>query len=158
MLKSRMGMLLSTLVLIICLPKIAHAGCNGYEDINRTCTGANGCSDQYTYTICSWGCVSGECVARGGSGLCCDHIYYNAEIYPDGGDCSGFCGEIRVRAGGPSAVRLHAEESWRGARLRQIDLGGRIYRVPRLLFVPDRCAQRYGIVVQEGGLLPAGGM
>lgn len=156
----RLGFL-SILVFVTCLPKVARAGCWDYYNVPRTCTGAKGCRGEYITSMCTFGCVSGDCVDNGNSGSCCGHIYYNAQISGDGGDCDGFdCGDSRVRPVHPrSEQSRHGKELWRGAVLGQVELGdGLTYRPPRLLFVPDRCARRYAVVVEEKAAVAAGGM
>lgn len=80
------------LALVIAVPHKAHASCWGY--IDRTVSCAGGCIAESD--SCFFGCISGTCVSRGGSGLCCNTIYYTAVIYPDGDpeECS-FCSEAR---------------------------------------------------------------
>jgi len=151
---------LSVLLFLTFVPKIASASCVGYTVFDEQCIG-NGCNGEYTKTYCSFGCVHGTCESNGGSGLCCGHIYYNAQIQPDGsgGDC-GECGNTRYHASALSErEKRHSAELWRAAALGRVDLGGgQSYRMPRLILVPDRCVHRYGLLIQEGSLQPSGGM
>jgi len=147
----------------ICVASYAHpamAGCVGYQEVNAICTGSGGCQDEYTRTLCSWGCASGTCVNQGGSGLCCGRIYYNAQIQPDGTRCNNVnCGLARTRTARLATdASKHNTQLWNGARLGTIQVGDRAYRVPRMLFIPDRCAARYGVVLEAGSLSTAGGM
>jgi hypothetical protein len=159
MLKVRILAPLLTVLFMACLVKIARAECVGYMNLNQICIAKN-CSGGYTQSTCTFGCTSGECEPQGGSGVCCGKTYYNAQIQPDGGHGCGDCGDARTHAALPSGKeKQQSVELWIGAALRRAEIGGgRSYRMPRLVFVADRCAQRYGLVVEEGSLQPTRGM
>lgn len=98
--RTRLGLtLLLILLSLLFIPSIASAACWDYWDLGSVmCTGQGGCQGEHEVVTCTFGCVSGDCFNHGGSGLCCGKIYYSAAIYPDGGDCSGRCPEIRAYA------------------------------------------------------------
>jgi hypothetical protein len=148
---------LLTCLLLLCAARAAVASCVGYREVNQLCLAKN-CSDEFTQTLCSWGCVSGLCVNQGGSGLCCGVIYYNAQIQPDGTHVNcGSCGEARVHVSRSSSKASNAE-IWRGAVLGVRLNQSSSYRMPHLLIVPDRCAHGYGLVVEDGRPVAAGGL
>jgi len=64
-----------------------------------SCNGQPECIECPTYCH-QPGCSCGTCISQGGSGDCCGHTYYSAEIYGDGsGNCSGdLCGEAPTHA------------------------------------------------------------
>lgn len=150
-------MLLACFAFSFCIPKSAQTQCVGTNEITLPCTGQN-CSSSYTTTICWYGCQSGTCVSQGGSGECCGHTYYSAEIYP--GEPCNDCSNARVHPSKLSGVHSsHVAELRRGELLNQIELTSTLaYRPPSLIFVPDRCRHTYGLVVRGGAILPIGGV
>ncbi len=153
-------LLLTCFAFSFCIPKSAHSQCVGTMDVTYTCAGEN-CKSSYTSTICYFGCQAGQCIGRGGSGLCCGNIYYSAEIYPTGEGCDPiYCTEARVHPPKSSALdNLHVPEVRRGELLDQIELTRTLaYRPPSLIFVPDRCRHSYGLVVKSGAVVPIGGV
>ena len=148
-------------VLVVTRP--AHAGCYSYEPGNDVpCFGSNGCNDFYQEVFCVFGCVSGTCDSRGGSGLCCGKIYYTPVIYPDGGRCDpgGGCGTGRPHTMQQSALHSpHAQELLQHRSPGVVKLTDSIsYREPAFAFVIDHCKREYGVLIEEKGTFVKGGM
>jgi hypothetical protein len=145
-------------------PSLATATCWGYFDVQAHCVGTGGCSEPYFYSLCTSGCIHGQCIDHGSSGQCCGHIYYSAVIYQDGGNCSGSeCGLLRAHPSHSAKNRKQRNpERGTGTSLERVGFGGNSpflgYAAPRLLFVPDRCAHTYQIIVQRGLSVDLGGM
>lgn len=137
--------LLAVLFCVFGVSQTASAGCWEYwGGTEIKCTGAHGCQSFYFQYTCGPGCVSGECSDSGGGGQCCGHNYDNAVIYPDGGnDCDpDLCG--KYRSGGHPTTKAEASSVDKTASQPST-----AERFSRLILVPDRCAHRYGVVVQE---------
>lgn len=154
-------LLLTCFAFSFCVHELGQAQCTGTTEVTRQCSGQN-CQSSYTTTICWWGCLSGQCYAQAGSGLCCGTVYYSASIYPTGIGCDPqHCGFTRVHP--PKSSALHSPhdvaELRRGELLNQIKLTSTLaYRPPSLIFLPDRCRHSYGLVVKDGAIVPIGGM
>jgi len=140
--------------------RLVRADCLAYDNDNCfICTGPN-CEGRACPSFCVTGCKSGICEIDGGSGLCCGTEYHTDVIYADGERCDG-CGEARVHA--PWATRTEERHLQEIASLHQPvkprDAGTSVYyREPRILFVPDRCAHTYGVLIEKDRSPRAGGM
>jgi hypothetical protein len=87
---------------------------------------------------------------------------YSAAIYPDGGSCSGDeCGLIRVRISRLAHDGKEHDPAFQGGNsVGQLSTNVRTGlpgRVPRLLFVLNRCNHSFELIQRDIGLL-AGGM
>jgi hypothetical protein len=159
----RVGASVLVMLLVVCFSHPAHAsGCwdiNYLSDVN--CTGPNGCTGSYPLEYCTFGCVSGTCEDRGGSGLCCGRLYYTPVIYPDGGRCDpgGGCGTGRAHASRPTATSSpHAQQLLQGRSPGVIKVSDNFgYREPTFAYVYDRCRHEYAVLVEEKGAFVAGG-
>lgn len=159
--RARQLILLSLILLTLAILVTSRAAAQGdqcwsySEEQQFNCVGAGGCRGSYYETYCYVGCLHGWCTNRGGSGECCGRIYYTASGSSDG-TCLGFdCGLARVHTssfrdpkGRDSAEVQHVATTERLGATADPAVGG--LRVPRLMFVPDRCAHTYGMIVQEG--------
>lgn len=134
--------------------QVEGPGCYLTLDNWKICTGSGGCRDDYDNSQCFLGCTHGFCTNQGGSGLCCGHLYYSAEIYPDGDNdlCKGdICGFIRVHFAGAK----ERDNSLVRPRFQRAELTAPVhYWIQRLIYVPDRCAHTYGLAMSRP--LPVG--
>lgn len=158
--RTRLGLtLLLILLSLLFIPSIASAACWDYWDLGSVmCTGQGGCQGEHEVVTCTFGCVSGDCFNHGGSGLCCGKIYYSAAIYPDGGDCSGRCPEIRAYAPTSSArPKQHDVELRRGYTPGLIVLSDHFsHKPPLVVYVLDHCSHSYGVIEQDAVLVGGG--
>jgi hypothetical protein len=101
------------------------------DEGTQRCTGSGGCSSEYELEFCTTGCACGNCVSHGGSGLCCDHIYYTPSVQRGIGDCdSEDCGFIAVHA----RTHLKRHDSQYAAQLRDNYSRGLILLQPNISF------------------------
>lgn len=142
-------MLFLGVLALLFIPSQAHASCNDYWDVATvTCT-SGGCQSEHELIACTFGCISGQCVHQGGSGLCCNKIYYVPVIYPDGGDCTGECGALRAYPPSPSSTTHHSAQLRGGYTPGLIMLSNTLsIKPPTLVFIPDRCSHTFGVVQQ----------
>lgn len=76
------------------------------------------------------------------AGLCCTTAVQNAQIYSDGQYCT-HC---------PSTIRSHKQALPENMPFQAESLSASIrstQRVPRLIYVPDRCRHTYRMIVQS---------
>jgi hypothetical protein len=144
---------ISVAVFVLFSPCLVNAGCVDY--IPKTVFCGAGCEPVDT-TGCFFGCISGTCVSRGGSGECCGHIYYSAVIYQDSGNCGNECGGTPLRI--PErhvsvSSRNNVNMAWSPGFI-QIGEGVRVREYRRSL-VPNHCAHSYMALV-ETPIQPAG--
>jgi hypothetical protein len=159
---ARMMFLMSILGTLMLLPSTsaAQASCWGYLDEQGQCVG---CNEPYFYSLCTSGCVHGYCNSRGGGGQCsCGYRYYSASISHDGGSCAGDeCGLVRVRVSRLAHDSKERNVAFQGGgSVEQLPTNvrsGLPSRVPRLLFVLNRCNHSFELIQRDIGLL-AGGM
>ena len=156
MIKRSRLILLVLLLSVVSLPRIAHAGCEDYWDVGSAmCTGAGGCQGEHEIIRCTFGCISGTCVNQGGSGVCCGKIYYNATIYPDGGDCRERCPGIRSFP--TSAAKPSHQHGPLGYSPGLVMVTERLsYKPPTIVFVLDHCSHSFGVVQQTAALIDRG--
>jgi hypothetical protein len=110
------------------------------------CVGDGGCDTYVPLTYCTVGCISGTCNSMGNSSSCCGTIRYYAQIYTDGGTCSGFnCGYAPARR---AAKRSRFDRVVSAKTATPV-----LHLPPRRLFVPNRCTYEYN-VVYEWDFLP----
>ena len=122
----------------------AQAGCWGYYENESSCSGTGGCSSSYVWSICSFGCVSGDCFNHSGSGLCCNHLYYTASIRTNGGTCSGDnCSLARVHHGRPLASNMPDKA------IPTALSPPRTNQLVKVALVPDRCRGIYAVIEEE---------
>lgn len=148
------ALLLVGLTAALFSPGSASAQCTdcwGILDEGPTlCTG---CHSYYELEFCTRGCVCGNCVSHGGSGLCCGHIYYSPVIYPLGEDCGGECGLARVHP--RTHVGRNSQQGKRSEELRQGYSPGLIllapgvtYREPLFAYDFNHCRHSFGLVAE----------
>lgn len=137
--------MLSILIVCAVAPKAnAQAGCTGYYEYESACSGAGGCTSTYVYSICSFGCIHGDCFNHSGSGLCCGHLYYTASIRTDGGTCSGSnCGAARIHHG-PKVDSSMLDRGLPNARSFSPPA-----QSVKVALVPDRCRGIYAVVEED---------
>ena len=140
----------------------AWANCVDYDilDEESPCFGAGGCESSHPWIICAPGCTPGTCVPHGSSGLCCGKIYYLPVIYPDSSNCNGNCQGVVVRV--HTAARTDGGKGVpRSTRVSPglIVINGNLeYKEPVFVYAFDRCAHRYGVVIEGDGRIVKGGM
>jgi hypothetical protein len=83
---------------LACGTSKAQNNCVSYFDPPpKHCTGSGGCDTFVPVTSCIMGCIRGTCNPQGNVASCCGVASYYAQIFPDGGICSGQnCGLSRI--------------------------------------------------------------
>jgi hypothetical protein len=116
-------------------------GCWSYGQYFAFCS-SGGCDNVLTLPSCMIGCISGDCHPDGNSTSCCGLPKAYAQIFPDGGDCSGGnCGLARVRR-----AEMRAKKAGIVADVKSPNPLLRL--PPRRLFVPNTCTHEYEIVYE----------
>jgi len=132
------------LLALACGTGVARAqDCVSYFDPSPgTCTGSNGCVGSYPRTSCIIGCISGTCNPNGNSTSCCGITHFYAQIFSDGGTCSGEnCGLSRIQRASIAIKRFN--------NVAEPQLAQRpLYLPPRRLFVPNKCTHEYDVIYE----------
>ncbi len=144
----RLILIAMVVVSVMFFAKVSRADCVDYSGEMEFNCSSGGCQGSYITVTCTFGCVSGTCTNRGGSGECCGRIYYVATIFPDGGDCTNECGGAPVRRS-----RRSQSSNLKTARTASLEALGPVrlttdisYVVPRAAVVPDRCRHTYEVL------------
>ena len=111
-------------------------------------------NSSFTPTYCGFGCTESSCMQLG-SGLCCDVRYRTTSIVPNP-DCKGDqcnCGKVRVRGSYETArsSKICSEpgaNTWIARSAKDDALNGASLSED-VLFIPDRCKGRYGVVYPQ---------
>jgi hypothetical protein len=132
---------------------LAHAqgNCWGYQDFGGDpCTGPGGCSDTWEVITCGPGCTKGTCTNFGNSTSCCGvrHDYAQITNFPLGAECSGQSCGLAVRQ-----LRLTAKQKLWGSLELDAALKKELKekwpsRLPRMLYVINRCTHEYDLVYE----------
>jgi hypothetical protein len=141
--------LITLFIALACGTSNAQNCVSYFDPPPKHCIGSGGCDTFVPTTSCIIGCISGTCNPNGNVASCCGVASFYAQIFTDGGTCSGQnCGLSRINR----AKKMRANFETLNAHFSP-PLPGRMPL--RRIFTLNTCTKDYAVVYEWDGLRPA---